>query len=101
MTGASPHGAAAAMTSPQSAPGPTRAMRRSGSTSTSAIREVLSSRPPSAGTCVPCPVDWTANGSPCSRAISTAARTSDGVSASATTAGRGSMLPLQVARWAS
>ena len=38
---------------------------------------------------------------PVLRAISTAARTSDGVNASATTAGRGSMLPLQVARWVS
>ena len=101
VTGASPHGAAAAMTSPQRAPGPTRAIRRSGSTSTSAIWEVLSSRPPSHATCVPCPVDWTAKGSPCSCAISTAACTSEGVAASATTAGRGSMLPLQVARCAS
>ena len=96
--GASPNGAAAATMSPIRAPGPTRAIRRSGSTSTSAIREVLSSRPPSAGTCVPWPVACTANGRPCVRATTTAACTSAADIASATTAGRWSSAPFQVAR---
>ena len=39
-TGARPNGAAASITSPQVAPGPTRAVRRSGSTSTERMREV-------------------------------------------------------------
>src|SRR5262245_50654873 len=47
--GASPNGAAAAITSAQVAPGPTRATRREGLTRTSAIAVVLISRPPSAG----------------------------------------------------
>ena len=83
---------------PSVAPGPTRAVWRSGSTSTSAICEVFSSRPPSAGTSVPCPVAWTANGRSCSCAVRTAARTSAGVSASATIAGRGSIRLFHVTR---
>ena len=42
-TGASPKGAAASITSPQVAPGPTRAVRRSGSTNTERMRDVSTS----------------------------------------------------------
>src|SRR6266540_2040939 len=100
-TGASPKGAAARTTSPQTAPGPTRTVRRAGFTSTSAIAVVLTSSPLSAGTRVPWPVAWTASGRSCRRAARTAFRTSAGVTASTTTAGRGSSAGFSVTRWAS
>ncbi len=86
-SGASPNGAAVAITSPQRAPGPTRAIRRAGSTRTEAIGAVLTRIPPSQAVCVPCPVAWTANGTPWARAVSSAARTSAAPYASATSAG--------------
>ncbi len=97
-SGARPCGAAAAMTSAQAAPGPKRAVRRSGSTVTWVSAEVLSRSPPSSGRTAPWPVDCTANGIPCSRAVRTAARTSAAPEAVATTAGRCSTARIQASR---
>src|SRR5690606_8581182 len=82
-----PERSAAVTTSPPRAPGPTRAMRRSGSTSTWAIREVRSRIPPSGAATVPWPVASTVSGRPLSRAARTVARTSAAVAASTTTSG--------------
>src|SRR5690606_24802929 len=61
-SGARPYADAAASTSPHTAPGPTCATWRCGSTCTVFIDVVFSSSPSSQGTCVPWPVAWTANG---------------------------------------
>ena len=81
-TGARPNGAAASITSPQVAPGPTRAIRRSGSTSTELMPEVsISSVSGDGSASVPWPVARTATRRPRARAASTARRTSAGVAA--------------------
>jgi hypothetical protein len=92
---------AASSTAPQRTPGPTFAIRRSGSISSEVIADVLSRIPPSAGTRVPCPVAWTAIGTPYSRAVRTAAWTSLRASASATTSGRESKVGTSARRCSS
>lgn len=88
LSGASPCGIAAAVTAPQVAPAPIRAVRRTGSTATESRARVETRTPPSTAPGSPCPVAWAVTGSPRAAAYATASRTSSGVAASTSRPGR-------------
>ena len=78
---------ASGITSAQSAPASTLAVRATGSTRTPLMREVFTRTPPSQRAPTPCPVAITPTPIPSSRAKETAAITSAAPSAMTTSAG--------------